>query len=83
MKPLVFLEEIDGELISTWELRFDNNGLTPGAGDVFLVSTRKPFTPEDVYRFKTVAATADEVLASQELQDIYVVPNPYGGHIGF
>ena len=42
-----------------------------------MVSTRKPFTPEDVYRFKTVAATADEVLASQELQDIYVVPNPY------
>ena len=76
-EPIVFLEQPDGQLISTWEVRLEDVGPVPGSGDVFLVSTRKPFAPEDVYRFKTVAATADEALASQELEDIYVVPNPY------
>jgi len=76
-EPIVFLEEIDGQFISTWEVRLEDTGTVPGTGDVLLVSTRKPFAPEDVYRFKTVAATADEALAAQELEDIYVVPNPY------
>ena len=73
----MFLEEIEGQLISTWEVRFEDVGVVPGEGDVFLVNTRKPFTTSDLYRFRSVAATTDAALATQELDDIYVVPNPY------
>ena len=74
---IVFLEQIEGQLTATWEVRLDDIGKTPGSGDVLFLVTRKPFAKNDKFSFKTVAASTDEVLTAQELQDIYVVPNPY------
>ncbi len=74
---IVFLEQIDGVLTATWEVRMDDIGTVPKDGDVLFVATRKPFAESDQYMFRTVASATDETLAAQELQDIYVVPNPY------
>ena len=74
---IVFLEQLDGTLTATWEVRMDDIGTTPQEGDVLFVATRKPFAEGDQYTFRTIAAGTDDTLAAQELQDIYVVPNPY------
>ena len=79
-ETIIFLEEIDGAQIATWEVQFndeDETGAFPGEGDVFFVRTDKPFTPDDRFEFTTVAATTTDELVRQELSDIYVVPNPY------
>ena len=74
---IVFLEQLNGTLTATWEVRFDDLGTLPGDGDVLFLATRKPFAKGDVFSFRTVAAATDATLAAQELEDIYVVPNPY------
>ena len=74
---IVFLEQVDGLLTATWEVRMDDVGSTPGDGDVLYLATRKPFAKGDMYSFRTVAAATESTLAAQELRDIYVVPNPY------
>ncbi len=76
-EPIIFLEMLDGVLTATWEVRLEDVGSTPGAGDEFFLMTYKPFTEQDVFRFRTQAAGTDATLAQQELGDIYVVPNPY------
>ena len=77
IEQIVFLEQIGGQLTATWEVRMDDVGLVPGEGDVLLVYTRKPFANNDLYRFKTVGPATDATLTTQELGEIYVVPNPY------
>src|SRR5690606_41948744 len=71
--------DLDGQMIATWEVRLNPgpDAPMPGNGDVFLVVTHKPFTDADVFTFTTRSAAVDEQLASQQLQNIYVVPNPY------
>ncbi len=76
-EPIIFLETIDEELTATWEVRLEDVGESPGAGDAFYLITSKPFSANDVYRFRTRAAGTDATLAQQELSGIHVVPNPY------
>ncbi|MEP0547792.1 MAG: hypothetical protein ABJF88_12735 [Rhodothermales bacterium] len=52
-------------------------GEFPGAGDTYLLATRKPFSPRDTYTFSTVASAVDEETAESRLDRIRVVPNPY------
>ena len=49
----------------------------PIAGDTFLLETSKPFTRDDVLRFKVEGNTMEETLTESALDDIYVVPDPY------
>ena len=49
----------------------------PKAGDVFAVNTTKPFQAGDTYLFKTQKSGFQQQEASQGLDNIYVVPNPY------
>ena len=49
----------------------------PGAGDIFLFFSRKPFDVGDKYQFTTQAAKFDQDIAELELKNVYVVPNPY------
>ncbi len=74
---IVFLEQLDGQLTATWEIRLDDVGKVPGSGDVLFLATHKPFAKGDKFSFRTVAATTDDTLTTRELRDIYVVPNPY------
>ena len=76
-EPIIFVETLDGAVTATWEVRFIDATATPGNGDTFYIRTRKPFAGNDTFSFRTIAATTDEALTTQELNDIYVVPNPY------
>ncbi len=49
----------------------------PGEGDIYTVRTSKPFQTGDVYQFQTVASEYEAAEAKKELNNIYVVPNPY------
>lgn len=92
-EQIIFLEQVDGRLTATWEVLFTDDGSTPGAGDVFLVATTKPFV-NDRFTFSTLGARDDATLIAEELGDcseldptdprydefgecIYAVPNPY------
>ena len=76
-EPLIFLEDLGGQLTATWEVRFEEGAGTPGDGDAFFLSTHKPFSGQDAFSFSPTGASVESMLAEQELQDIYVVPNPY------
>ena len=47
------------------------------AEDVLYISTSKPFNNSDTFYFETLEPFIDNNLASSELSDIRVVPNPY------
>ncbi len=49
----------------------------PASGNVYVAKTTKPFTKNDRYTFTTHAAKFDPVTAKSQLDNIYVVPNPY------
>jgi len=61
--------------------------ILPAAGDIFLISTYKPFRGEygdslnsimgDIFEFTTKAAMIDKQQAKSGLDQIAVVPNPY------
>ena len=48
-----------------------------GNGDSLFISVTKPFSQRDTLYFETVLPFVDSDLASNELDDIRVVPNPY------
>ena len=49
----------------------------PGEGDVFLFFSRKPFDAGDQYSLETRAAQFQPQASSNELDQVFVVPNPY------
>jgi hypothetical protein len=51
--------------------------ILPAAGNVFIIKNKKPFRPDDRFRFTSTAVRYDASLAERMLDDIYVVPNPY------
>ncbi len=53
------------------------NPTLPGQGDIYFVKTLKPFLAGDKYTFQTEAAEFQAGAVSTNLNDIYVVPNPY------
>lgn len=70
----------------SWSVSFDVDTTLPPAeqrppqpGDVFRISTKKPFRTSDFIEFKTKAPFLNRDLASQNLDNIAVVPNPYVG----
>ena len=84
---LIFLDSIEeGKQKQTWSFTLDYPGSAsdlvdccnePQPGDTAYVVVAKPFLSTDVYEFSPVTATVDSELAKSELDDIYVVPNPY------
>ncbi|TFG94135.1 MAG: hypothetical protein E4H13_15300 [Calditrichales bacterium] len=51
----------------------------PAVGDVFRISTKKPFRSGEYFEFKTKAPGIRRSQAKTDLDDIAVVPNPYVG----
>ncbi len=49
----------------------------PKAGDVFAVTTLKPFQKGDTYKFESDPAQFEANTAKSGLDNVYVVPNPY------
>jgi hypothetical protein len=70
----------------TWEVVVDVPDTTedstlvpvyPGDGDVLLVPTRRPFDTKDIFELGTEAGWISNTEASSNMDNIYVVPNPY------
>jgi hypothetical protein len=51
----------------------------PQPGDVFHISTKKPFRTGEYFEFTTKAPTLDPSKAQKDLSKVAVVPNPYVG----
>jgi len=73
---------IDSTVINDTTVVYDTttvswNAKYPKAGDVYHVRTTKPFMKGDMYKFETKAIQFVPSVAKTNLNDIYVVPNPY------
>jgi hypothetical protein len=73
----------DPQFNTTYEIVFsipdsvDGELVLPKAGDVFFVKTKRPFEAGDKYTFQTKGVEYKPEVASANLNEIYVVPNPY------
>lgn len=46
-------------------------------GDIFNIASTKPFAQGDLFTFGTKAVTFDQQRAAEQLNDVFVVPNPF------
>lgn len=62
-----------------WIFKLDTieNAIDPEYGDIFYFKVTKPFNADDTIRFTTRGSTIDKKQAKADLNDIYVVPDPY------
>ena len=65
----------------TWELTFyepedGTPAVSPTEGDIFSVFTNRAFT-DDIFTFSTSASKEMNSVEKENMDDIYVVPNPY------
>ena len=80
---IVVAYNIEGFRYNTaWRIVFGDsseveNPRAPDEGDVFFFEVSKPFTSDDVYEFITYTSKRDKKLAADNLDNIYVVPDPY------
>ncbi len=67
----------------TWSLvispNTDSIQTYPGNNDVLFLYTKRPYDTTDVYTLQTKAGLINNQDASNKLDNIYVVPNPYVG----
>lgn len=64
-----------------WVFRFDADTtkeiINPTAGDVYSITTTKPFDRNDVFTFTVIGNTVSEAKLKADLDNIYTVPDPY------
>ena len=56
---------------------FRNCCSQPNSGDTLYIDIKKPFLSSDIYEFTTKGAKVNTDLASDQLKNIFVIPNPY------
>ena len=66
---------------TSWELTFyepsaDSGPVPPAEGDVFSIYTNRSFA-DDVFSFSTLASVENRQMEKENMENIYVVPNPY------
>ncbi len=80
---IVIVFGVKGFRYSTcWRIIFgdsttETNMIDPQPGDIFEFSVSKPFNADDSYSFTTKTSVVDNGLAKNNLDNIYVVPDPY------
>lgn len=81
---IVFLESDSqggDSLVFTWwfflDKEPDSTQVIPQGGDTASIFLIKPFLSPDIFRFTAQAEKVDNQLASEQLKNIKVVPNPY------
>lgn len=78
---VVFVEpEAENQPVFTWDLFFtstEDTIFTHGTGDTLSIRLKKPFRRGDTFEFTTILPGIDEVVATDEMDRIKVVPNPY------
>ena len=61
----------------TFEAPDGEETVLPAPGDVYALQVSKPFSSLDQITFTTQASAWDEELAANQMENIYVVPDPY------
>ena len=66
---------------ASWELTFyepsaGTGNVPPIEGDIFSIYTNRPFA-DDIFTFSTTASTESKQVEEENMNNIYVVPNPY------
>ena len=66
---------------ASWELTFyepsaGTGNVPPVEGDIFSIYTNRPFA-DDIFSFSTTASTESNQVEKENMDNIYVVPNPY------
>ncbi|MCU7493882.1 MAG: hypothetical protein HF314_03435 [Ignavibacteria bacterium] len=66
----------------SYEIKFNidttkHPAVLPKAGDIFKLRINRPFKAGDAYLFETKKAEYSPETAKEQINDIYVVPNPY------
>ena len=82
---IIFLQNTKTETgkdttIITWLLQTSGSDTAcyiPTSGDTLMIKVTKPFTSQDVLEITTKSAKVENNLASSQLENIRVVPNPY------
>ena len=62
-----------------FKVSIESGSIAPSPGDKIRISTTRAFGSDDVFRFGIIEGRFDNELASSQLEDIYVAPNPYVG----
>jgi len=84
-RPIVQSDGSISYTTRTWRLWFHSPAgadsttqvIVPQNGDILSIFTKKPFDRNDVFRFKMVGNEVQNMVAKNDLNDIYTVPNPY------
>jgi hypothetical protein len=87
LKPadrIILLTE-DRKQLWKWDFFFpdESEEVFPQEGDVYRVTTTKPFDRNDVFEFTVQGNYIEDTKIENDLANIYVVPNPYVGASSF
>lgn len=80
---IVIIEYLNGQYKLTWRVEYHAAAIPnvqpthPEPGDVFIISTTKPFAEGDYFNFTTTGSSVNNEMAKNSLDEIKVVPNPY------
>lgn len=81
---LVLTEVIDRQFKHRFILQvrqvFGSDGSAPAAGTKFYIRTTRQFGSDDYFQFGVRKGFIEESTIDQELENIFVVPNPYVGY---
>lgn len=64
---------------SCWRITLSDTSeyILPSIGDVIEINISKPFNSDDTYEFTTTRSYINETIVPDQLDNIYVVPDPY------
>ncbi|MCB9210628.1 MAG: hypothetical protein H6609_14755 [Ignavibacteriales bacterium] len=79
---IVFLPQNTFDGSATYQITFNvdttvSSPILPSSGDIYRLVTDKPFEKGDKYLFETKKAEFNSANVNKNLNDVYVVPNPY------
>jgi hypothetical protein len=79
---------VPGRYHTSWSIKFvadttKSIQVAPSAGDIFQISTKKPFRNGESFTFTMRGETIDTSQARNDLSKIQVVPNPYLGAVSW
>jgi hypothetical protein len=78
---IVIIEYVNNQFRLTWRIQYRIPVVpvyvTPRPGDIFRITTSKPYYEGDYFQFSTKSAKIESDLAKNSMGKIAVVPNPY------
>ncbi len=79
-EDIIFFPRVRDRLRTSYQVTFSyptEEFIPPQQGDVYYLRTTKPFKTGEKYQFRTIGEIYDKQVAKSQLENIYVVPNPF------